>query len=266
MSEKLDRALWWLERGYELLPVQPDSKILVSGFGEYQRRIRTNLDAKRWYESESCLANMAVMGGLILDFDDPIVYWDWSNLVGDRLELTYTEQTPRGGFHVFYRVGRTQPNRITLVDGVEIKRSVIVAPSVVAGRPYRMGEGEIIEADVLKVFSPLSKSIESRHEVHPAQRERGPGRDVLERIKNQYTVINVLTMFRPGFVLSEGGRFRSGRCPFHEDKKPSFWVDESRGLWGCHACGLHGDVVNLYARFEDVSNLEAIGIMARGLS
>jgi len=53
-------------------------------------------------------------------------------------------------------------------------------------------------------------------------------------------------------------RFVPAHCPFHDDKEPSFWIDTDRNLWGCHACGVRGDVINLYARLKGLTNTEAI--------
>ena len=36
--------------------------------------------------------------------------------------------------------------------------------------------------------------------------------------------------------------FYGGLCPFHEDTRPSFWVN-IKGFWGCFACGEKGDIV-----------------------
>ena len=39
-----------------------------------------------------------------------------------------------------------------------------------------------------------------------------------------------------------GARF-SGRCPFHEERTPSFSVNADRGWYHCFGCGVGGDTI-----------------------
>jgi len=43
-------------------------------------------------------------------------------------------------------------------------------------------------------------------------------------------------------VLRKAGSQLTGRCPFHEERTPSFSVDPSKGLYHCFGCGKGGDV------------------------
>lgn len=49
-----------------------------------------------------------------------------------------------------------------------------------------------------------------------------------------------------------------GRCPFHDDRNPSFGANLSTGLWKCHGCGESGDLFALYARLNGLSYSEAV--------
>ena len=54
-----------------------------------------------------------------------------------------------------------------------------------------------------------------------------------------------------------------GRCPFHEDKTPSFGVTPSKNLWNCLAgCG-GGDTIQLVMKKEGVSFRHAVEILQR---
>ena len=54
-----------------------------------------------------------------------------------------------------------------------------------------------------------------------------------------------------------------GRCPFHEDKTPSFGVTPSKNLWNCLAgCG-GGDTIQLVMNKEGVSFRHAVEILQR---
>lgn len=60
----------------------------------------------------------------------------------------------------------------------------------------------------------------------------------------------VLELESRGVKLIGNGNKRTAKCPFHEDRSPSFSVDVEKGVWCCHAgCG-GGSVIDLVARFE----------------
>jgi DNA primase len=54
------------------------------------------------------------------------------------------------------------------------------------------------------------------------------------------------------------GRCLIGRCPFHEDRRPSFTVFPNTQTWWCFACNIGGDVFNFVERIERVSFREAM--------
>jgi len=43
--------------------------------------------------------------------------------------------------------------------------------------------------------------------------------------------------------LKKSGRKYIGLCPFHQEKSPSFWVDNEKGLYYCFGCAATGDVL-----------------------
>ena len=53
-----------------------------------------------------------------------------------------------------------------------------------------------------------------------------------------------VTMYRPRGNSHEW----AGHCPLHDDRTPSFYVNEENGFWYCHACGIGGDLVELVRR------------------
>lgn len=53
-----------------------------------------------------------------------------------------------------------------------------------------------------------------------------------------------------GVKLIGNGNQRTAKCPFHEDKNPSFSVNVPQGTWHCHGgCG-GGSVIDLLAKFK----------------
>jgi len=44
-------------------------------------------------------------------------------------------------------------------------------------------------------------------------------------------------------LLRKTGQVYKGRCPFHEEKTPSFAVTPAENLWHCFGCDTGGDVI-----------------------
>jgi DNA primase/DNA-binding MarR family transcriptional regulator/energy-coupling factor transporter ATP-binding protein EcfA2 len=78
----------------------------------------------------------------------------------------------------------------------------------------------------------------------------------IQEIKARLTIESVLKRY--GHTPEKSGRMR---CPFHEDRNPSFQVWEESGRWKCFATGCEakgGDVIDLIERLEGISTGAAI--------
>ncbi|MGD9743069.1 MAG: DNA primase [Dongiaceae bacterium] len=62
--------------------------------------------------------------------------------------------------------------------------------------------------------------------------------------------------------LVKRGREYSGLCPFHNEKSPSFTVNEEKGFFHCFGCGAHGDVISFAMRNDGLSFPEAVERLA----
>jgi DNA primase len=63
--------------------------------------------------------------------------------------------------------------------------------------------------------------------------------------------------------LTRAGREYKACCPFHEEKSPSFYVNDEKGFFHCFGCGAHGDVVGFRMRYDNITFREAIEVLAR---
>jgi DNA primase len=59
-----------------------------------------------------------------------------------------------------------------------------------------------------------------------------------------------------------GGRF-TGRCPFHNEKTPSFSVNPQGQFYHCFGCGEHGDVFSFVMKYHHMEFPEALTVLAR---
>ena len=52
-------------------------------------------------------------------------------------------------------------------------------------------------------------------------------------------------------------------CPFHQEKTPSFHVDDRKGFYYCFGCHAKGDMVSFVKDTENLSFIEAVELLAR---
>ncbi|PIR25754.1 MAG: DNA primase [Deltaproteobacteria bacterium CG_4_10_14_0_2_um_filter_43_8] len=64
-------------------------------------------------------------------------------------------------------------------------------------------------------------------------------------------------------ALKKAGRNFRGVCPFHNEKTPSFMVNDEKGIFHCFGCGEGGDVIRFLMLFESLSFPEAIEHLAQ---
>jgi len=62
--------------------------------------------------------------------------------------------------------------------------------------------------------------------------------------------------------LVRKGREHSGLCPFHNEKTPSFTVNDEKGFYHCFGCGAHGSVIDFAMETEGLPFPEAVEKLA----
>lgn len=62
--------------------------------------------------------------------------------------------------------------------------------------------------------------------------------------------------------LSRAGREWKGCCPFHNEKTPSFYVNEEKGFYHCFGCGAHGDALGFVMAADGLGFMEAVTSLA----
>ena len=62
--------------------------------------------------------------------------------------------------------------------------------------------------------------------------------------------------------LVKRGREHVALCPFHNEKTPSFTINEDKGFYHCFGCGAHGDVIGFVMRADGLSFPEAVAKLA----
>ena len=62
--------------------------------------------------------------------------------------------------------------------------------------------------------------------------------------------------------LTKKGQNYWGCCPFHNEKTPSFSVNEEKGFYHCFGCGAHGDIISFIMNIEHVEFKTALQELA----
>ena len=62
--------------------------------------------------------------------------------------------------------------------------------------------------------------------------------------------------------LFKKGKNFLGLCPFHNEKTPSFNVNDDEGYYHCFGCGAHGDNISFVRDSENKSFMEAVESLA----
>ncbi|WP_165857498.1 DNA primase [Marinobacter sp. JSM 1782161] len=64
-------------------------------------------------------------------------------------------------------------------------------------------------------------------------------------------------------TLKKAGGSYKARCPFHDEKTPSFNVRPDKGFYHCFGCGAHGDAISFVREFDHLGFTEAVEELAR---
>tara|TARA_R110002096_G_scaffold257381_1_gene450676 strand:- start:3787 stop:5697 length:1911 start_codon:yes stop_codon:yes gene_type:complete len=83
--------------------------------------------------------------------------------------------------------------------------------------------------------------------------------DFLDEIRNRLPVSEIVGR---KVRLVRKGREHTGLCPFHNEKTPSFTVNDDKSFYHCFGCGAHGDVINFVLETEGLSFPETIERLA----
>jgi DNA primase len=84
----------------------------------------------------------------------------------------------------------------------------------------------------------------------------------LEEIREKVDIIELISRY---VALKPSGKGYKGRCPFHPDDTPSFYVSPEKKLWHCFGCGAGGDAIGFLMRVERLSFREALERLATEL-
>ncbi|HVN62558.1 MAG TPA: DNA primase [Gaiellaceae bacterium] len=81
----------------------------------------------------------------------------------------------------------------------------------------------------------------------------------VEAVKQTASIVDVISLRTP--LRKVGGRY-TGRCPFHEERTPSFSVNAEKGVYYCFGCGASGDTISFVRETEQLDFVGAVEFLA----
>lgn len=84
-------------------------------------------------------------------------------------------------------------------------------------------------------------------------------RDAIRAIKERMNIVDVVRRY---VELKRNGPRWVAPCPFHQETKPSFSVNEDQGLFYCFGCHASGDIFDFYSRINGLDFKETLEQLA----
>lgn len=81
----------------------------------------------------------------------------------------------------------------------------------------------------------------------------------VEQIKERLSIVDLISSY---ITLEKSGGNYKARCPFHNEKTPSFHVSPMRGSYYCFGCGAKGDIFTFVEQFEGLDFKGALRVLA----
>ncbi|HLT43734.1 MAG TPA: DNA primase, partial [Luteimonas sp.] len=74
---------------------------------------------------------------------------------------------------------------------------------------------------------------------------------------------DVVELIHARVPLKRQGREYSARCPFHDERSPSFTVSPTKQFYHCFGCGAHGTAISFLMNYDRLEFLDAVDELAR---
>lgn len=81
----------------------------------------------------------------------------------------------------------------------------------------------------------------------------------VDQIKSKLDIVSVVGTY---VKLEKAGSNFKGRCPFHNEKTPSFFVSTDRDSYYCFGCHAKGDIFTFVQEFEGLDFVGALKVLA----
>ncbi|MCT4585415.1 MAG: DNA primase [Peptostreptococcaceae bacterium] len=87
--------------------------------------------------------------------------------------------------------------------------------------------------------------------------------DIVDEIKSRINIVDVVGRY---VSLKKAGNNYKGRCPFHNEKTPSFIVSEQKQIYKCFGCDEGGDVIRFVMKVENIDFMDSLDILGKEIN
>ncbi len=81
----------------------------------------------------------------------------------------------------------------------------------------------------------------------------------VEKIKERLSIVDVISSY---MQVEQSGKNFKAKCPFHNEKTPSFFISADRGTYYCFGCGEKGDIFSFVEKFEGTDFMGSLKLLA----
>ncbi len=81
----------------------------------------------------------------------------------------------------------------------------------------------------------------------------------VQKIKERLSIVDVISSY---ISVEKAGKNYKAKCPFHNEKTPSFFISSERGTYYCFGCSAKGDIFSFVEHFEGTNFLGSLKILA----
>ena len=85
-------------------------------------------------------------------------------------------------------------------------------------------------------------------------------KEIIEEVRSRCDIVELISSYLP--ELSKRGATYKCCCPFHNEKTPSFTVNQERQIYHCFGCGANGDVFSFVQEYDKLDFLSAVQFLA----
>ena len=267
----------WLDKyrrwGISFFPLKErDKRPAIASWAEYQRRHPTDAEINEW-KSEGVTNYGAVCGEIsgdlvVVDVDKEELFSKLN--LGEIASSTFTVKTAKG-YHIYLRC-KVKSKSLKWKDKEEIRiqsdrKYVVMAGSIhPVGCIYEHFLSSPLEIKSVRDPEGLFEEIERRwkkyhgidkiEEVKEVVKWKSGRSRGIEAFKEKIDIGKVISTYVA--KEHEFGSYWQGKCPFHNDRYPSFTVYEDTKNWYCFGCEQYGDVISFIQRIEKCDFISAI--------
>jgi DNA primase len=92
-----------------------------------------------------------------------------------------------------------------------------------------------------------------------------PGRIPERFIDELLARVDIVEVIERRVPLKKAGREWTARCPFHDERSPSFYVSPTKQFFHCFGCGAHGSAIKFLMDYERLEFPDAVEELAQSV-